>query len=162
MASVLGIADTQWLDDIVQWLNRPELLPLAILGLVLSGILVFWAARYSGEVAWLLLLAFSVTVGSRSILFPIGALLCMTLILYIGAWVGTRFELEIFERTLHGPGRVIEQALYGVTLWVLTPFAPVLRLIDGVLDRVTFEHREVPVASGAVPIPETENIPVQR
>lgn len=149
---VLGLSDAQWIDSAIQWLERPTLSPLAVLGAVLSGVVVFWNARYSGETAWLLLLAFSVTLGSQAFWLAGFAWASTTLVLGITGWMKTRFEFSGRGVKWFGFAFAFEQSIRGLVTWALIPFMLVFRLINGVIETVTYEPRQVGVASGAVPL----------
>lgn len=153
IATVLGLSDTEWIDATIRWLERPALSPLAVVASLLSGILVFWAARYSGETAWLLLLAFSVTLGSQAFLLAGYALAATTFVLGLVGWIMIRFELDDLGIGWLGPGFVINQSVRGLFVWSIVPFTLVFRLINGVIGTVTYKHRELGVASGAVSLP---------
>lgn len=141
VADVFGFENTQWLDTLVSWLERPPLEPVAIFASLLAGLMIFWSAKYSDEAAWILLIASIVALGSRALLLLVWGFGGVTALLCVAAWVNTHFETTTGTRRWMEASYVLERALVGLVSWILTPFTLLFRVLNGVIDLVTYEDK---------------------
>ncbi|WP_449282444.1 hypothetical protein [Leucobacter sp.] len=151
LAFIFGENDPQWLHAFITWFSRPALEPLAFVGALLSGLLVFWwSAKYAHEASWLLLLLSSLSLGSEVIKISFYGFIGVTAVLWTAALIFIRQSPYGEGRFWLSPTYVVENAIRGIVLWGLTPLTLIFRLVNGLIDTVTSEKRERPAAKGAV------------
>lgn len=151
---ITGLEDPTWLDGTVAWLQRPAFEVVAGIGALLAGIFVLLRSRNSAEIAWLFLVLSVTALGPEAGLLAAAGLGGAVVFLSIRTIVA-KASGEREGRVWFGVPIVFERAIIGVFEWALTPFAPLLRLGDALIDTVSAERRtEAP--TGAIPIVRTE------
>ncbi|MFV0433026.1 MAG: hypothetical protein ACK5LO_03455 [Leucobacter sp.] len=150
VVGIFGISDLTWLENGVSWLRRPEMEPLTVVAAILAGVLVYWPARYSDELAWALLIVTSVAIGENAFRLVLLGFSSVVVLLFLAAVVNRNQDSSLGKRLWFNPSFVLVPAVGGFAGWVITPFVPLLHAFHGISNTMTYEPREPMPPTGAI------------
>ncbi|MDQ4503735.1 hypothetical protein [Sinomonas sp. ASV322] len=143
----LGVHDSDWLEALIAWLNRPESQQLAVGAVVVAALAPIRWRVFGPEIAWVLLLAASVSLDGWVFFWAgvinLGAHATLAGVAALGT--GT----DGYGRQWYLPSSILEDSVRSVLEVLLLPVLPLIRLVSGIVDRFKFDRDPGPPASGA-------------